>query len=118
MTSNSHHCLLHPDYDEERANEIEALQSIYPDEFKFITEPDEFEIDIISDEIDATSNTPSNNPTCLITLVAISLRVKYSPDYPDTLPEFSIAAVDDTQTVVDLAKVTQMVLDTVHGSSG
>ncbi|KAF9915585.1 RWD domain-containing protein 1 [Lobosporangium transversale] len=67
------------DYKEEQANELEALQSIYPDEYEEIsTDPGEFKILIVSDEQDG-QNTYS-----------IKLHVKYTETYPDVLPDFSI----------------------------
>ncbi|KAI9313730.1 ubiquitin-conjugating enzyme/RWD-like protein [Dichotomocladium elegans] len=65
------------DYVEEQQNELEALQSIYPEEFQEIGE-NEFSIAIFPDELD------NDNPCSL------ALRVKYTPQYPDELPEFDI----------------------------
>ncbi|KAI8146841.1 hypothetical protein BJV82DRAFT_509369, partial [Fennellomyces sp. T-0311] len=52
------------DYLEEQQNELEALQSIYPEEFRG----------------------------------ALALRVKYTPTYPDELPEYSIEVTDGRLT--------------------
>ncbi|KAF9413234.1 RWD domain-containing protein 1 [Podila epigama] len=67
------------DYKEEQANELEALQSIYPDEYEEIsTDPGEFTIRIVPEEQDGDE------------IYSMKLHVKYTETYPDTLPEFSI----------------------------
>ncbi|KAF9923666.1 RWD domain-containing protein 1 [Linnemannia zychae] len=71
------------DYKEEQANELEALQSIYPDEYEEIsTDPGEFTILIVPDEQDGADT------------YTMKLYVKYTETYPDTLPEFSISMED------------------------
>ncbi|KAJ2780157.1 rwd domain-containing protein [Coemansia javaensis] len=67
-------------YAEEQASEIEILQSIYPDELE-LHGPGEFSIAIAVDEEDVRP-------------CALSLRIKYTPEYPDQLPEFSVEVVD------------------------
>ncbi|KAF9385796.1 RWD domain-containing protein 1 [Mortierella sp. AD011] len=67
------------DYKEEQANELEALQSIYPDEYEEISrDPGEFTILIVPDEQDGEDT------------YSLKLHVKYTETYPDALPEFSI----------------------------
>ncbi|KAF9961815.1 RWD domain-containing protein 1 [Mortierella alpina] len=67
------------DYKEEQTNELEALQSIYPDEYEEIsTDPGEFSILIEPEEQDGED------------IYSLKLHVKYTETYPDTLPEFSI----------------------------
>ncbi|KAG0046762.1 RWD domain-containing protein 1 [Gryganskiella cystojenkinii] len=67
------------DYKEEQANELEALQSIYPDEYEEISnDPAEFSIRVEPDEQDGDD------------IYVLKLIVKYTETYPDTLPEFSI----------------------------
>ncbi|KAL1928607.1 hypothetical protein VTP01DRAFT_2393 [Rhizomucor pusillus] len=65
------------DFAEEQQNELEALQSIYPEEFQELGDK-EFKIAIYPDEQDEES-------PC-----ALDLHVKYTAKYPDELPEFSI----------------------------
>ncbi|KAG0302937.1 RWD domain-containing protein 1 [Dissophora globulifera] len=73
------------DYKEEQANELEALQSIYPDEYEEIsTDPGEFTILIVPDEQDGDDS------------YSLKLHVTYTKTYPDTLPEFSID-MEETQ---------------------
>lgn len=51
LTTSCFHSTL--DYKEEQTNELEALQSIYPDEYEEIsTDPGEFSILIVPDEQD------------------------------------------------------------------
>ncbi|KAG0360952.1 ubiquitin-conjugating enzyme/RWD-like protein [Gamsiella multidivaricata] len=67
------------DYKEEQANELEALQSIYPDEYEEISsDPGEFTILIVPDEQDGDDT------------YTLKLHVKYTETYPDSLPEFSL----------------------------
>ncbi|KAG0262979.1 RWD domain-containing protein 1 [Mortierella polycephala] len=88
------------DYKEEQTNELEALQSIYPDEYEEIsTDPAEFSILIEPEEQDDEN------------IYNMKLHVKYTATYPDTLPEFSIEMLDeeldqeDSDTI--LCKVTE-----------
>ncbi|KAI8093402.1 ubiquitin-conjugating enzyme/RWD-like protein [Halteromyces radiatus] len=69
------------DYIEERQMELEALESIYPDEYEAIGE-NEFRISIYPDEED-------EEVWC-----GVSLHVTYTPNYPDELPEFDIEVID------------------------
>ncbi|KAF9168679.1 RWD domain-containing protein 1 [Actinomortierella ambigua] len=86
------------DYKEEQNNELEALESIYPDEFEEISrDPGEFRIHIVPDEQD-DENT-----------YELKLYVKYTDTYPDTLPEFSLENVEDELEPEDLETVLQKV---------
>ncbi|CAO3639298.1 unnamed protein product [Mucor fragilis] len=69
------------DYAEEQANEIEALESIYPDEFQAISEK-EFKIAVYPEEQD------EENPR------GLSLHVTYTPNYPEELPEYDIETIE------------------------
>ncbi|KAJ1727015.1 rwd domain-containing protein [Coemansia biformis] len=68
-------------YAEEQASEIEILQSIYPTEFTQHS-PTEFSIAIAIEEEDVRPCT-------------LELAIKYTPEYPDELPEFSISVAED-----------------------
>ncbi|KAF9436601.1 RWD domain-containing protein 1 [Entomortierella beljakovae] len=88
------------DYKEEQANELEVLQSIYPDEYEEISnDPGEFNILINPEEQDDLED------------YSFKLHVKYTETYPDTLPEFSIEMeegeleTEDYNTI--MAKVTE-----------
>ncbi|ODQ80130.1 hypothetical protein BABINDRAFT_48373, partial [Babjeviella inositovora NRRL Y-12698] len=73
------------DYAEEKQQEIEILQSIYPDEFKFINgAADHFKIKLVLE-------TESENRHSLL------LTVKYPETYPDVEPvlEVSLPEADD-----------------------
>ncbi|KAI9028873.1 ubiquitin-conjugating enzyme/RWD-like protein [Phycomyces nitens] len=69
------------DYIEEQQNELEALESIYPEEFEAISEK-EFRITIQPDEEDEE------------TACTVALHVKYTPKYPDELPEYNVEVLD------------------------
>jgi len=74
------------DYAEEQKNEIEALESIYFDEFEIVSDsPVAFTIRVKSDESVDYSNTdqPLDGLAC-------SLKVTYTADYPDSLPSIEI----------------------------
>ncbi|KAI1296400.1 RWD domain-containing protein 1 [Mortierella claussenii] len=88
------------DYKEEQANELEALQSIYPDEYEEISnDPGEFTILVVPDEQDGDDT------------YSLKLHVKYTETYPDTLPEFSIdmqeGELDQKDFDTIMSKVTE-----------
>ncbi|ORX54449.1 RWD-domain-containing protein [Hesseltinella vesiculosa] len=71
------------DYAEERQMELEALESIYPDEYQPISD-NEFKISIYPDENENDKQ------------YGVLLHVKYTPTYPDELPEFDIEDLEGT----------------------
>jgi len=93
------------DYKEEQDNEIEALESIYPDEFKLQSEPDDrfhkFSIYVqsedytpvdeedeeVEEEEDSEEEEPAIDPDngCCFTL-----QFEYTPTYPDDKPSFEV----------------------------
>ncbi|KAG1493620.1 hypothetical protein G6F53_012722 [Rhizopus delemar] len=86
------------DYLEEQKNEIEALQSIYPEEFEAISDS-EFRISIYPDEQDPESPR------------ALSLHVTYTPNYPDELPEYEIEQIEgQAEESIGMAMVFSMVM--------
>lgn len=124
-----HHCQLESntlvDYLEEQQNELEALQSIYPEEFQGTeTKWDQSTCDkatwpsrILNNvPIQRLATTNSLLPSILTTwnwrihvctmhasvsqctddfmVGSLSLRVKYTPQYPDELPEFDIDVLE------------------------
>ncbi|KAJ1646184.1 Protein gir2 [Dispira simplex] len=81
MTQHTLSILIYPttaiDYAEEQNSELEVLRSIYPEEFELAQEdPPVFTIDIISD----VAKTPCS----------VKLKVAYTTEYPDQLPDFKI----------------------------
>ncbi|KAI4555198.1 hypothetical protein MJT46_015584 [Ovis ammon polii x Ovis aries] len=69
------------DYCEEQRNELEALESIYPDSFTVLSEnPPSFTITV-------TSEAGENDET-----VQITLKFTYSEKYPDDAPLYEIFA--------------------------
>ncbi|KAF9975101.1 RWD domain-containing protein 1 [Actinomortierella ambigua] len=86
------------DYKEEQNNELEALESIYPDEYEEISrDPGEFKIHIVPDEQDDEHT------------YELKLYVKYTDTYPDTLPEFSLENVEDELDPEDLETIMKQV---------
>ncbi|GAA5953823.1 hypothetical protein JCM3765_000660 [Sporobolomyces pararoseus] len=69
------------DYAEERASELEVLESIFPDELEVLSE------DKISIRVEP-ENQSETNPYIL------NLVITYTPTYPDELPEMEIEAVE------------------------
>ncbi|GAA6021687.1 hypothetical protein JCM11491_001361 [Sporobolomyces phaffii] len=69
------------DYAEERASELEVLESIFPDELQIISE------DQISIQVEP-ENQNESDPYIL------NLVVTYTPTYPDELPEMEIQVVE------------------------
>ncbi|KAG1467849.1 hypothetical protein G6F56_004178 [Rhizopus delemar] len=93
------------DYLEEQKNEIEALQSIYPDEFEGISDS-EFRIPVYPDEQDP------ENPR------ALSLHVTYTPNYPDELPEYEIEPIEGQVPEKYLSKIEELVRNAAEESVG
>ncbi|KAI8349104.1 ubiquitin-conjugating enzyme/RWD-like protein [Mortierella sp. GBAus27b] len=95
------------DYREEQANELEALQSIYPDEYEEISnDPGEFTIRIEPEEQGSDEN------------YILKLHVKYSETYPEVLPEFSIEAEGDELDQEDFDAILKRVTETAEESLG
>lgn len=78
------------DYKEEQRNEIEALQSIYPDEIEIIQEEPFyiFKMEVVPQDAE-------NFPDHAMSAV---LQFTYTPDYPDTAP---IMELDSTENMDD-----------------
>ncbi|KAI8979664.1 ubiquitin-conjugating enzyme/RWD-like protein [Mycotypha africana] len=93
------------DYAEEQANELEALQSIYPDEFEAISEK-EFTIAVYPDEQD------EDHPR------GLSLHVTYTPNYPDELPEYEIETIEGTIPQTYYTKIKHSVKNAAEESVG
>ncbi|KAF9197803.1 RWD domain-containing protein 1, partial [Haplosporangium sp. Z 27] len=94
-------------YKEEQANELEALQSIYPDEYEEISnDPGEFTIHIVPDEQDGED------------IYSLKLHVKYTETYPDTLPEFSIDLEDGELEQEDFDTILRKVTESAEEAIG
>ncbi|KAJ3145966.1 hypothetical protein HDU86_000590 [Geranomyces michiganensis] len=74
------------DYAEEQANELEALLSIFPDEFRIVDPgpPARFQIDVRPEEDLITDADGIPQP------VSFTLEIQYTETYPETVPEISI----------------------------
>ncbi|KAF9178336.1 RWD domain-containing protein 1, partial [Haplosporangium sp. Z 11] len=95
------------DYKEEQTNELEALQSIYPDEYEEIsTDPAEFSILIEPEEQDDEN------------IYTMKLHVKYTATYPDTLPEFSIEMLDEELDQEDFDTILHKVTEAAEEAIG
>ncbi|KAG0164228.1 RWD domain-containing protein 1 [Apophysomyces sp. BC1034] len=81
------------DYAEEQQNELEALESIYPDEFQIIGDK-EFNIAIFPD--DQNEDEP----------LELSLHVKFTPQYPEELPEYDLEVTQGTLTDTQKERIT------------
>ncbi|CAI2187905.1 6305_t:CDS:2, partial [Funneliformis geosporum] len=68
-------------YKEEQEQELEVLKSIYPDEFEEIAEG-EFRIRLEPEEPDSTAP------------LTLALHIKFTPTYPEEVPEISIDTLD------------------------
>ncbi|KAK3867708.1 hypothetical protein Pcinc_026855 [Petrolisthes cinctipes] len=80
------------DYKEEQNNEIEALESIYPEEFEILeTEPyHKFRIRVKTEGgEDEEEGTPAS--------AEISLTFQYTSNYPDQPPALEVTAVDNVE---------------------
>ncbi|KAI9486020.1 MAG: ubiquitin-conjugating enzyme/RWD-like protein [Benjaminiella poitrasii] len=93
------------DYAEEQANEIEALASIYPEEFEAISEK-EFRIAVYPEEQD------EENPR------GLSLHVTYTPQYPEELPEYEIETIQGNIPDTYYKKIKEAVKSAAEESLG
>ncbi|ORX90432.1 RWD-domain-containing protein [Basidiobolus meristosporus CBS 931.73] len=84
------------DYAEEQLNEIEALQSIYPEEYEELeSEPHSFRILVNPEE--EVEEFPCS----------LYLNVTYTPTYPDELPEYKIEVIEGDFSSEELEKFTE-----------
>ncbi|KJE93688.1 hypothetical protein CAOG_04442 [Capsaspora owczarzaki ATCC 30864] len=86
-------------YDEEQAMEVEALMSIYPEEYQEIEQsPRQFELRI--------NATPSTEPDMIITIV---FNCTFTPKYPEELPNFELTVEEglEEEDVEQLKAVVQ-----------
>ncbi|XP_002741801.1 RWD domain-containing protein 1-like [Saccoglossus kowalevskii] len=97
------------DYQEEQNNEIEALASIYPDEFTALSEdPHRFKV-IISSE-----NTDEDGEDAAIT---ITLQFTYTPRYPDEGPVMEVISADNLDEE-DISSILQLLQEQVEENLG
>ncbi|KAJ3077456.1 hypothetical protein HK102_005223 [Quaeritorhiza haematococci] len=105
------------DYVEEQTNEVEALRSIYFDEFEEVDPgpPAHFRIHVKPDESHLrqaplpSSITPNTAPPPPAT-AKFSLEITYTPTYPDEAPELSLSDVeglDETETASVLDEIVK-----------
>ncbi|ORX64149.1 hypothetical protein K493DRAFT_365014 [Basidiobolus meristosporus CBS 931.73] len=94
LPSNQTHRVV--DYAEEQLNEIEALQSIYPEEYEELeSEPHSFRILVNPEE--EVEEFPCS----------LYLNVTYTPTYPDELPEYKIEVIEGDFSSEELEKFTE-----------
>lgn len=91
------------DYQEEQKNELEALESIYPDELKVIkTAPHAvFELHMVSQKADADHSDEEE--------AAVTVRFSYTEKYPDEVP---LIEISDSENLED-DQINEM-LDLLH----
>jgi len=83
------------DYKEEQANEIEALESIYPDELEIISEEDaEFHCFHIPVKAEAQENVPFGEEPMIVSCV---LQFTYTATYPDEAPVMEIPSSENLE---------------------
>ncbi|XP_055946011.1 RWD domain-containing protein 1-like [Argiope bruennichi] len=92
------------DYKEEQRNEIEALESIYPDELKIISDDPEY-----SFTMDIKTENATDDPE---EYAAISLKFTYVPTYPDEAPIVEVADLENLsdQDIEDLMEFLQNII--------
>ncbi|PAA86354.1 hypothetical protein BOX15_Mlig009399g2 [Macrostomum lignano] len=89
---------------EERASELEALESIYADDFRLLSVDDDGggasgeSSSLASFEIDIRSREVPTGPNGALETAACCLHFEYTPDYPNQAPTF---AVLDSQNLTD-----------------
>ncbi|XP_007429119.1 RWD domain-containing protein 1 [Python bivittatus] len=86
------------DYGEEQRNELEALESIYPDSFTVLSEnPTSFTITV-------TSEAGENDET-----VQTTLKFTYSENYPDEVPLYELLSHENLENndITDILKLLQ-----------
>ena len=91
--------------EEEQANELEALQSIYPEELRIHEDQKGLELDILWDA-DAVFQLPFVQNVSWEGL-CLTLRVRYTPNYPEELPELSFVDPFDGLTDSDLDRLLE-----------
>lgn len=78
------------DHEEEQDQELEALESIYPEELEILTDtrPKSFQIAVKS-QLDDNCNVENDEDDDL-PFAECMLKFTYTPDYPDTLPQIEV----------------------------
>ncbi|GBB90898.1 hypothetical protein RclHR1_00180036 [Rhizophagus clarus] len=93
------------DHKEEQEQELEVLKSIYPDEFEEISEG-EFRIRLEPEEQDS------------ITPLTLALHIKYTPTYPEEVPEISIETIDGSIDTDEHEKLYSGLMNVAQDSLG
>ncbi|KAM0748146.1 RWD-domain-containing protein [Meredithblackwellia eburnea MCA 4105] len=89
------------DYAEERASELEVLESIYPEELTVIAD------DKLSIRVEQDPPHPTNPYTLLLTIT-------YSPTYPDELPEIEVEGIEGDLTEEEEQELVQSCITAVR----
>ncbi|KAM0792615.1 hypothetical protein ACM66B_005276 [Microbotryomycetes sp. NB124-2] len=89
-------CPTKTDYEEERRSELEVLESIYPDELTIVSE-DELKVKV-------EPETQREDDPYIVQLV-----IKYTPTYPDEIPQISIEPDTGSFSESELTEITRRV---------
>ncbi|RIA91060.1 RWD domain-containing protein [Glomus cerebriforme] len=93
------------DHKEEQEQELEVLKSIYPDEFEEISEG-EFRIRLEPEEQDSAAP------------LTLALHIKFTPTYPEEIPEISIETLDGSIEIDEHEKLYSELMNVAQDSLG
>jgi len=83
------------DYAEEQKNEIEALESIYPEEIEILQEsPHIFTVKVSSQETDCHQNPQAEQTP---DMVGCTVQFTYTPNYPDEVPLMEMESTENLE---------------------
>lgn len=94
------------DYAEEKANEIDALKAIYPDEFEEEAD-DQFQVRILPDD-ELEDVEPFH----------VALAVKYTDTYPDALPELKLLCIEGEWSEAEREQLERKMNETAEENVG
>ncbi|CAG8589326.1 15563_t:CDS:2, partial [Acaulospora morrowiae] len=93
------------DYKGEQEQELEVLKSIYPDELEEILDG---EFRIISEPEEQDNSAP----------LTLALHIKYTPTYPDEIPEISVEVIDGEMEESEHEKIHSELIRVAQESIG
>ncbi|RHZ87738.1 hypothetical protein Glove_30g57 [Diversispora epigaea] len=93
------------DYEEEQEQELEVLKSIYPNELEEI-EDKVFRIILEPEESDSSAP------------LTVALRIEYTPNYPEEIPNISIDVINGTLNEAEKEKLNFELINVAQDSLG